>query len=142
MKTSNRVLSTLAVIIGLLLVVPCANAQTSNKGSKAPQLVVKGTLKRPDRSPATGVKVYIFPSHDSKLSHWLAKVGEKWDLGNPSATTDAKGQFAIRFTEAEIIQRRGRCVLGCKTLGSPRKSDRVIPCLVKPAWTSPAPRTT
>ena len=106
MRTSHAVLSSLATLIGLLLVVPIANPQTSNKGPAVPQLVVKGTLQRPDGSPAAGVIIYLFPYLDRKLSTWLAKVGENtWEIGNPSATTDAKGQFAIRFTEAEITER-------------------------------------
>jgi len=106
MRTSHALLSSIATLIGLLLVVPVANAQTSKKGPAVSQLVVKGTLQRPDGSPAAGVKVYLFPYLDSKLSTWLAKVGENtWEIGNPSATTDTKGQFAIRFTEAEITER-------------------------------------
>jgi hypothetical protein len=89
----------------LLLVVPIAHAQTPKKGPAVPRLVVKGTLQRPDGSPATGVIVYLFPYLDNKLSTWLTKVGEKWEIANPSATTDAKGQFVIRFTEAEITER-------------------------------------
>jgi hypothetical protein len=105
MRISHTVLSSLATLIGLLLVVSIADAQTSNKGPAVPQLVVKGTLQWADGSPAAGVKVYIFPYLGNKLSTWLAKVGENtWEIGNPSATTDAKGQFAIRFTEAEITK--------------------------------------
>jgi hypothetical protein len=93
------------MLIVLLLVVPIANAQTSKKGPAVPQLVVKGALQRPDGSPAAGVILYVFPYLDRKLSTWLAKVGEKWEIANPSATTDAKGRFAIRFTEADITER-------------------------------------
>ena len=106
MRKSQAVLSNLAMLIGLLLlVVPIAGAQTSTEDPKVPRLVVKGTLQRPDGSPAAGVKVYLFPYLDSKLSTWIAKVGEKWEIANPSSTTDAKGRFAIRFTEAEITER-------------------------------------
>ena len=106
MRTNHAVLSGLVALTGLLLVVvPIAGAQTSTEDPKVPRLVVKGTVQKPDGSPAAGVKVYLFPYLDSKLSTWLAKVGEKWEIANPSATTDAKGQFAIRFAEAEITER-------------------------------------
>jgi hypothetical protein len=105
MRRSHAVLPSLATLIGLLLVVPIADAQISNKIPAVHQLVVKGMLQRPDGSPAAGVKVYLFPYLDSKLSTWLGKVGEKWEIANPSSTTDAKGRFAIRFTEAEITER-------------------------------------
>ncbi len=105
MRTSHTVLSSFAMLIGLLLIVSIAIAQNSHKGQAGSRLVIKGMLQRPDGSPAAGVIVYLFPYLDRKLSTWLKKVGEKWEIANPSATTDAKGQFTIRFTEAEITER-------------------------------------
>jgi hypothetical protein len=71
------------MLIGLLLIVPIAIAQTSHKGPAGLRLVVKGTLQRPDGSPAAGVKVYLFPYLDGKLSTWLKKVEEQWEIANP-----------------------------------------------------------
>ena len=62
------------------------------------KLTLMAALEKRDGSPATGVKVYIFPYRDGSVIHGLALVDGKFGPSNPQGTSDSKGHVTIEFT--------------------------------------------
>lgn len=80
--------------------------QQSNTTAEYQKLVITGVLQKQDGSPAVGVKVFIFPYRDGKVTHDIAFVDGRFDLSNPKGTSDSNGRFTIEFNKDYLKQNK------------------------------------
>ena len=70
----------------------------------ANKFVITGFLQKKDGTPAVGIRVYVFPYKNQKLSWHLGLVDGVYDVANPSGKTDTKGRFVIEFRASDITE--------------------------------------